>query len=779
MSTPPSDRAAHGTRLLQQVEEARSLPPLRVADGVDPQHVFKIRADSALLDRQLTARQLEPLGETPGWVYVVLPRDGGDELARAVTDYAETARTGPEGTPVPLQSLIDRIADVERYGRDDRLTPGVAAALEYDAASHTVDVLLWPSATPSEARERLRDVEAVMEQHGGTLRGRDEAPATTAIRVECSNAALDALLELAVVASVRLPLTPMIEPSTWLTAELRDFERPAPLDAVVGVIDDGVAAGHPLLDGLVIEQRGFPSEHQWGAPGTHGTLVAGLAAYGGFESALAEAPGNGQARLRQPVRLVVARVLEPDGSSDSLSTRFPSDAPEHSTIAEAIRWMHREHKVRVVNLSVTESKAYSGPHASLWTATLDALASELDIVIVVSAGNHPMPRTGELPDGSHIARDYPSYLTGEAHRLAEPGAAANVITVGSVGFSEAAATSSGASYVDVQAIAGRGRPSPFSRAGPGIVGRVKPDVVHDGGDVAFSASGGARPDDFGLSVVSLNSEPAGRMFRRASGTSCAAARVSNLAARMLARYPDASANLIRCLMGLSCAHPPEAESLLPSEKDRYAAIGYGRPDLERATESAPQRVAMTYEGYLACDTACVHLIPIPREFAIGASQRSISIALAFDPPVRWQRRDYIAGVMELGLYRNVDPGLLADQLANREAGDPPRNRRWLGKELRPTQSLTTGSTLIVRRWEVLSATAMNPDDGDMYCVSVTHRSRPWASGLTDAAATQRYALAVELWDRERLTDLYRLVGHRLAQHQVETRARQQAREAVL
>ncbi|MDE0133580.1 MAG: S8 family peptidase [Acidimicrobiaceae bacterium] len=742
-----------------------------MAEGIDPRHVFKIRANSPLLDNQFRAHQLEPLGESADWVYVVLPLDNGDDLADVLRTYASVAQADDGATMVPLRSLIDKIDDIEPYGRDDRLTQEVASVLERSNGPYTIDVLLWPSSATSEARQRLEDVRVAAEQLDGTLRGRDEAPNTTAVRVVCSNEALNALLELAVVASVRLPLAPIIEPSAWLTAGLGDVARPDPLDVIVGVIDDGVATGHPLLDGLVVDQRQFPSDHNWSTIGPHGTLVAGLASFGGFESTLMGEPRNGEVELPSPARLVVARVLEPDGDAGSLATRFPPDSLEHSTVSEAIRWMHEEHGVRVFNLSITDTKAFSGAPASLWTVTLDSLVRELDIVIVVAAGNQSIARTGELSDGGHVLNDYPDYLTSESQRLAEPATAASVITVRSIGSSAAPATPSGASYVDEHAVAGPGRPSPFSRSGPGVIGRVKPDVAHFGGDIAYSSPTGAKPDDYGLSVVSLNHQPEQRLFRAASGTSFAAPPVANLAARVVARYPGASANLVRALVGLSCDHPRESLQLFDSEEDLYATVGYGLPATERATDSEPQRVILVHDGEVECDSVVVHEFPVPRGFAIAASERSISVALAFDPPVRWQRRDYIAGLMELGLYRNVDPMLLADMLSNREAGDLPRDRRWRGRELRPTQTLTAGSTLIVRRWVVESARALNPDDGDTYWVSVTHRARSWASGLAEAPTTQRYALAVELWDRERLTNLYQVV-----QRQLQVRIRQQARD---
>lgn len=792
---PERNRPEHGEKLSAQLEAIREQPKHELTEGVDPTRVLKIRAASALLEADLIRRELAPLGEAPGWRYFVLPKDDGEEFSRSLDAYVavatstastnvdatsshrpdsaevQSAATSPTQPAVPLSGLIDRIEDIEPYGREDRITDELNELLESGDVPTAVDVLIWPSQNITEARSRLKTVQEVVQQYGGNVLGHDSAPTTTAARITCGITTLNALLELSPVASVRLPLAPMIEPSTWLSAQLKDFDLPAPLDAVVGIIDDGVATGHPLLSGLVIGQRDFPEVHRWADAGPHGTLVAGLAAYGGFESALLNGRLVDGTTLPPPVRLVVARVLEPDPSSGPFTTRFATDASEHSTIAQAINWMHSEHGVRVFNLSITDSKAYSGPHASLLTVTLDSLARDLDIVIIVAAGNSPIGRSGEATDGSHLAHSYPHYLRSEVNRLAEPATAANVLTVGSLAFSDAPATPSGASHVDERAIAGPGRPSPFTRLGPGIVGKIKPEVMDHGGDVAFSSALGARPADLGLSVVSLNSDPGTHMFRAASGTSFAAARVSNLAARTVARYPDASANLIRCLVGLSSAHPQEAESLMPSEEERYTAIGYGRPDLERATESDSQRVVMTYEGELACDSALVHEFPVPREFAIGAGQRFITVALAYDPPVRWQRRDYIAGLMDIALYRNVDPEQLADRLASRDAGDLPENRNLIRGNLRPTRTLAVGSTLIVRRWIVDSARALNPDDGDMYFAAVTHRARSWASGLAEAPTTQRYALAVELWDRERLTNLYQTV-----QQQLQVRIRQQARD---
>jgi hypothetical protein len=69
-----------------------------------------------------------------------------------------------------------------------------------------------------------------------------------------------------------------------------------------------------------------------------------------------------------------------------------------------------------------------------------------------------------------------------------------------------------------------------------------------------------------------------------------------------------------------------------------------------------------------------------------------------------------------------------------------------------------GSTLQARRWEASHARSLDPDDGDTYYVVLTHTREGWADRLPEDYTAQRYALAVELWDRERTDiNLYDLV----------------------
>jgi hypothetical protein len=483
-------------------------------------------------------------------------------------------------------------------------------------------------------------------------------------------------------------------------------------------------------------------------------MVAGLAAYGGFEEGFAE----GGLALRQPVRLACVRVLEPDGSGDPNSTHLPSDHPDHELIEEAIRLLHDEHGVRIFNLSLTDRFPYSGPHASVLTETIDRIARDLDVVIVVAAGNRRFANDGSTNDGLHALHDYPAYMVDAEARLAEPAPSAIAVSVGSLGLSDAPVTAHGETHIDRHVLAGRNRPSPFSRSGPGITADIKPEFAHYGGDLVWDGVM-LNTNDLGVGSISLNHDFSTRLFRASSGTSYAAPRVAHIAARILDRYPDASANLLRALLAISSSQPDES-ALDVEEDDLLHILGLGLPNLDRALDSEGSRVVMVTEGQIAVDSVLIHPVPVPEVFARGRADRSISVALAYDPPVRRQRREYLAGRIKADMFRNIDPDEIRE-IMGRQGDDRipiPGDRRRVQGRLRPTSTLVLGSTLQARRWMASHARSLDPDDGDTYHVVLTHTREGWADRLPEDYAVQPYALAVELWDRDRTDiNLYDLV----------------------
>ncbi len=755
----PRNPRQHGQKLQQEVEAATSISRREVIEGVDPRFVFKLKATTRLPDSVWEPRGLGFLGEAEGWIYFVITEtDRPDRLAEALADYA--AAPDEEGAPAPLASLFGNIEELEPYGPEDRKGPGIPQDDEVEEWT-VVDAQLWPSADDDEASRRVDEVHAVIEFSGGTVIDEDRRPQLTLVRARISRESLFALLELPVVETIRTPPTPFIDPSDWITAGVDDLDVEVTSDEPVGVIDDGVATGHPLLRDLVRSERAFPVGHAWQPIGNHGTHVAGLAAYGDFEAPIRE----GEALRGGPIH--VARVLEPDPVLGD-RTGFPGIA--HRSVEEAIRTLHAEEGVRVFNISITDSDGFSGPHVSLWTESLDELVRELGIVVVVAAGNHPV----WLMAGDDVLARYPEYVLEEEGRVAEPGVAANVLTVGSIARSDAPATTSGESRVGDRAVAGVDEISPFSRSGLGIRNRaIKPEFVHYGGNFAITNSGLVDANNPGVGVITTELANDGRLFVASVGTSLAAPRVARMAADLWSRYPQASANLIRCFIAAGTTTPPAAEAQFSSRPDRMRTYGFGRPGLVAAAESGPTRTLLYHDGAIAVDSVDIIPVPMPEAFARGRYARRIRVALAFDPPVRRQRREYVAGSIQAVLLRNVDPEEIAEiygrQPSERdERAELIRDRRRI--DLQPGVRSFTGGTIQVRDFRCRQ---LQVDDGDTYYLLLIHQSEPWAGTLREPYENQDYAVAVVMEAEEEIElDLRALLEQRLRQR-IEIRLRPQ------
>lgn len=176
---------------------------------------------------------------------------------------------------------------------------------------------------------------------------------------------------------------------------------------------------------------------------------------------------------------------------------------------------------------------------------------------------------------------------------------------------------------------------------------------------------------------------------------------------------------------------------------------------------------MTYDGVMATDTVQIHPLPMPELFRRGSgTQRTLTVAAAFDPPVRRQRREYLASWLKVDVYRDIDPDELAEILQKQDPDDPNdliNDRRRL--TLTPGSSSFTNSTVQVRRW---TPTKSFVDDNETFYLVLTHTAQTWARGDT-GYTTQRYAVAACLEDQNLLqASLYQA----LTQHvQVPARVR--------
>jgi hypothetical protein len=761
----PSSRAYHGSHLARHLDSADELA--EEAGEIDTDFIIKLSGRSRL-NPPYQKWKLVKLGEGPDWSYYVLASsEARDILRQLFNDYATSGDNGEQWEHA--QSWNDFVRDltgIEFYGPNDRSHPSLND-LTFENFE-LLDVSIWPAESSTEAEKRVsvvRDLVTVSVNQAAGIRivATDARPETTMVRIRADRQLLENLLRTSVVELVRQPPRPRIT-----VAQLdRDIELSGldPQGDPIGVIDDGVITSNRYLSNVVVASKAFPEGYTFAPPSDHGTAVCGLAAYGDFEASII----NGTP-LPPPLAIAHARVLEPDGAG---RTRFAPTELHHVTMGNAIRWLVEECGVRVLVASISDPYKYDGPLVDEWTQVVDQLARELDIVIVVPTGNISKPFAEELPCGCHVLNDYPHYLEHPEARLASPGIGAVVVTVGSV-------ASDGTPSGDPAQlpIAGPGQPSPFTRVGPGPGrtkdGARKPEFVAVGGNWSYDRTLRRVEDrDPSLNVVSTTRPTGSRQMAVFSGTSFSAPRVAHAIGTIATNYPDATANLLRALAAIGSRRSDgidmNFEELSPLDVGVYGSIS-----VEHAIDSGGPRVVLMYEGEIAADSVAVHRIPMPRRFLEGYTPRTIRIALAYDPPVRRQRREYIAGSMSFDLVRDITLTDLAQRYQRQptrakseELGIPRFDLPSSRPTLIPGVSQFHNNTLICRSFR--TSTDWDEEVLDYY-VAVIHQRSSWSPAQKASYTEQRYALAIEMRDEARIgLDLYALVRSRL-RAQVRVRA---------
>ncbi len=411
-----------------------------------------------------------------------------------------------------------------------------------------------------------------------------------------------------------------------------------------------------------------------------------------------------------------------------------------SQLCDALTARTQRFRCRLFVVALGDPKRpYDGGKVGPWAATLDELARELDSIIIVSAGNRA-PRSGNRLE--QAITEYPDYLLEPANRLCEPAGAMNVLTVGALAHGEGIGPDL-AEHVHIRPITRAFEPAPFTRIGPGIGGSIKPDLVDIGGTMVFDPAvarlrlGEDLPT---AGVLTLHHRFLDRLFTAGSGTSYAAPRVAHKAAQILARFPGASANLVRALLAGAARIPDEAQLRLQTLGDDAvrSICGHGAVDSERAAYSDDHRVVLYAEDELALDHFAVYQLPIPEPFQSGG-RRSIRVTLAFDPPVRHTRADYAGIGMNFRLLRGCDPDLIFEHFRRRtqeEGRQPDIDSRFdcdlkPGPRERERGTLQTASVTFTRGTEAY---------GDNYYL-VVRCDGGWAGTFE---TQQRFAVVVEL-----------------------------------
>ena len=734
--------SGHGDSIKTKVDvavaEQKALAQIK---GIDPELILKVNLAAPAQEDAWRLAGFSVLAQEPNNILIVFSDDTELREFRArLAEYQKGPQGGQKGPS--HNALFASIENVGGVTAADRIGPRLRAEGISDSAAldgrvvYTVDIELWDAPTRLDRDVRVHNIATHIGGKEGEVLSRYVGDAgLIVLRARVRGSLLGDLLTLPVVARIDLPPIPDLGERDPPIVTLADAPEPIdPGDSVplIGIIDSG-STDHPFLAPSLADSIGIPetlgTADEWG----HGTKVAGIAAFGDVRECMSSR------RFASPARVVSAKVVNDQGQFDDATT-----IPQQ--MQAAVRALH-ERGCRIINISLGDRHLvpYNGGRVSQWAATLDMLARELDLVIIVSAGNSASDtRAPWGPQPEQITRDYPGYLVSPENRIVDPATAAIALTIGSLAHANGLPTENLAG-AELRTIASLNMPTPVTRSGPGVNEAIKPDLVDYGGTCLFDGMGprvatGHHYASAGM--LTLRPDYLAGLLTSATGTSMAAPRIAYKAALLLGAMPQASANLIRALLAISASVPPEAIQCLHRLGDDAvrACCGYGVPDVERALNSEERRVILIADQQeLATDQFALYRIPLPKDFQTTNGKRSIRVSLAFDPPVRHTRLEYLGVRLNYHLIRGMNPNDIFEFFRQRKKDDKPFDELpgTAKCPLDPSRDIRGTSTLQASTFKMMR----NIDRyGDDYYL-VVFAERRWAG---DEITHQRFAVGVEL-----------------------------------
>lgn len=761
------NRQQHGRNLIHEVEVlVTSLQEKRrdYPAGFNPANIFRIAlSGQGDLDETALARMgLRLLSKDPKRALVVSTDDAQlGVITNRLLNYSGQVPGGAQ------YGELDAVENISPLTAADRTGSRLQERPLQQGETPPMDIEVWHTGLRPDCERFLRTIEAVLQRHNLRTTDRWIGNSICLARAKLNAAALQELLEMPEVKEIDRPSRPAFEHVELFQAGVADLEiANQAADDLVGIVvlDSGVTSQHPLIAPPLGDAQVFPDAMrqrilngpQDGTQEGHGTGVCGVAAYGDLLAAF-------RARRFVPTaQLFSGRVTDDNNEYDE-------DILLESQLEQAVAYFLDTYpQARIVNISLgDESKVYADGYQTRFAAAIDDLAyryAERGILVIVSSGN--FNGHGHLTP-EQLREQYPNYLLEPAARLIDPATAALAMTVGglSIGPVEGRHWN-----VDVQIpIAGdAGFPSPFTRAGRGIDGGIKPEVVEAAGDWILDRQILRKS---GV-VTTAKNFAQGQLLTDRIGTSYAAPKVANLAAQLMRKYPGYSSNLIRALI----AHSAQVPTIRPQEwnnlenwnDDILRVYGYGQPSLERALDAAQNEPWLLQDGEIQADNFRLFELPeLPDEFMSERGRRVIRVTLAFDPPTRPTRKDsYLGFNMDFALYRNVDAATLADAYRSWDRnerdqlddGVPPGRTDLASKKinLKPSSQKRNNGTL-QSAWVEINTRRWQYDQGTPLYLAVVCQ-RMWAPA---EIINQRFAMVMSLFHDKADLDLHAQLRQRV------------------
>lgn len=697
---PKRDRGQHGAKLKAQLDNSLSQVFSRRRDiGIKSENlvVLEFTSDALspdLLEQMLRNFKMHLVEE------IVVPNSNNSRLVVQFDTLADIklfnqerglweidAKTDAVLSYAKRRDIFSCIDNIRSITREDRIGIRLKEALADNSklieGYFIVNIDVWFNGENFTAVEVERQINQVLGIGESRLIGDlFQIPSMLLGRAKVNEFALNALLDMDIVAMVELPFSSVSEEpyalfqwdySPVVENKLRDD---APLAAI---LDSGIFTGNPLLENVVVAEEEFDTtEGTTTDLNGHGTGVAGIVAYGDFDRCL-------KTHIFEPlVRICNGKIMHDNNGNPC----FPEDRRPEQIVSEAIRYFHKEYDCRIFNLSAGDAEhIYSGGRQFAWAEMLDHLARELDIIIVISAGNVSEPELNDFSSRDELMEQCRNQLFMQEHRLIDPATAALGITVGSITrFDEPVLNPRGITSISAGK---KDYLSVFTRIGKGVNRAIKPDVVDYGGNFAVSQVQRGRSkwqkNDRKLLEPTLNNTNE-KVFRGYCGTSFSAPHVTHLVARIereLEKQMNVkpSANLIRAMFINSAKYNENmvewgemstdalySGNTNPKQERKMRLYGFGRAD-ESILFSSFNRVTLFTEDRLSLRSFHLYKIPVPKDFLQVKAEKTIAISLAYNPITRMSRKEYLTNNLWFEVFRKIDEDTLLQYKAKKEMGE--------------------------------------------------------------------------------------------------------------
>lgn len=176
--------------------------------------------------------------------------------------------------------------------------------------------------------------------------------------------------------------------------------------------------------------------------------------------------------------------------------------------------------------------------------------------------------------------------------------------------------------------------------------------------------------------------------------------------------------------------------------------------------SKKNRVRLIAMDELELDKLHIYRIAIPEIFIATKGKRGITVALAYDPPVRSSRKEYLANTMWVEALQGLtdeEVQLYKAKFTGEDAPKPPSGSEI--KELQPPKTNLQWSTLQVRRrtWSRKKFRVPNGETEPVIHFVVGCQQR----FPTEFDYKQRYGLVVLFWHESEEIELYQALRNRV------------------